>query len=158
MSERAVLGIALHDDARVAGMLKSFIATSQNQRIRSSSTYWLGNVGGEQAFLATMVRNDAEDKKLRRTAAYEIASFWHQGTMNTLKELYETVKDLEIHRVVISAAGNSVDTDVAYAFLLTVAKNDPDWESRTQQPFAKLGRFQCDDVADELIKDLQHLD
>ena len=151
MSERAVLGIALHDDARVAGMLKSFIATSQNQRIRSSSTYWLGNVGGEQAFLATMVRNDAEDKKLRRTAAYAIGISRDQGTINTLKELYETVKDPEIHRVVISAAGNSVDTDVAYAFLLTVAKNDPDWESR-RTAVRQLGRFQRDDVADELIK------
>src|SRR5213075_660498 len=37
LSERAVLGIALHDDARVGGMLKNFITTSPNQRIRSSS-------------------------------------------------------------------------------------------------------------------------
>ena len=70
LSERAVLGIALHDDARVGGMLKNFITTSPNQRIRSTSVYWLGRVGGEQAFLASLVRNDAEDKKiqtLRRT-------------------------------------------------------------------------------------------
>src|ERR1043165_835487 len=46
LSERAVLGIALHDDSRVAGMLKSFVTNSANQRIRSSSVYWLGQVGG----------------------------------------------------------------------------------------------------------------
>src|SRR5215207_3294243 len=39
LSERAVLGIALHDDARVGGMLKSFVSTSPNQRIRSSAVY-----------------------------------------------------------------------------------------------------------------------
>ncbi|HEX7771403.1 MAG TPA: hypothetical protein VF435_03220, partial [Pyrinomonadaceae bacterium] len=59
LSERAVLSIALHDDARVAGMLKNFVETSPNQRIRSTSVYWLGQVGGEQAFLASLVRNDS---------------------------------------------------------------------------------------------------
>src|SRR6185369_12309767 len=52
LSERAVLGIALHDDARVGGMLKNFVISSPNQRVRSSAVYWLGQVGGEQAFLA----------------------------------------------------------------------------------------------------------
>src|SRR5215467_5148306 len=47
LSERAVLSIALHDDSRVGGMLKNFVSTSPNQRIRSSSVYWLGQVGGE---------------------------------------------------------------------------------------------------------------
>jgi hypothetical protein len=70
LGERAVLGIALHDDARVGGMLKNFVTGSPNQRTRSSSVYWLGQVGGEQTFLATLVRNDAEDKKMRRSAAH----------------------------------------------------------------------------------------
>src|SRR5256885_2777873 len=81
LSERAVLGIALHDDARVAGMLKSFINTSPNQRIRSSAVYWLGQVGGEQAFLAALVRNDAEEKKIRRSAAYAIGQSRDHGTV-----------------------------------------------------------------------------
>jgi len=62
LAERAVLAISLHDDARVAPMLKNFIRTSQNQRIRSSAVYWLGQVGREQAFLVDIVKNDAEDK------------------------------------------------------------------------------------------------
>src|SRR6478672_2403809 len=72
LSERAVLSIALHDDARVGGMLKNFVSSSPNPRIRSTSVYWLGQVGGEQAFLASLVRNDAEDKKIRRSAAHAI--------------------------------------------------------------------------------------
>jgi hypothetical protein len=50
LSERAVLGIAVHDDARVSGMLKNFVISSPNQRIRSSAVYWMGQTGGEQAF------------------------------------------------------------------------------------------------------------
>ena len=62
LSERAVLGIALHDDARVGGMLKNFVSSSPNPRIRSSSVYWLGQVGGETTFLASLVRNESEDR------------------------------------------------------------------------------------------------
>src|SRR5215217_3773906 len=126
LSERAVLGIALHDDSRVGGMLKNFITTSPNQRIRSSSVYWLGQVGGEQTFLASLVRNEAEDMKLRRAAAHAIGRSRDRGTMATLQGLYESVKDVEVRRGVISAAGNSVDEQPAFTFLLGVAKNDVD--------------------------------
>ncbi len=85
LGERAVLGISLHDDARVGGMLKNFVATSPNQQIRSSAVYWLGQVGGEQAFLATLVRNDAEDKKLRRSAAHAIGQSRDPGSVATLQ-------------------------------------------------------------------------
>ena len=151
LSERAVLGIALHDDARVGGMLKNFASSSQNPRIRSTSVYWLGQVGGEQAFLATLVRNDAEDKKLRRSAAHAIGQSRERGTIATLQGLYESVKDVEVRRSVISAAGNSLDQQPAFAFLLSVAKNDADWESR-RTAVRQLGHFQREDAAEELMK------
>ena len=87
LSERAVLGIALHDDSRVGGMLKNFISSSPNQRIRKSSVYWLGQVGGEQAFLASLVRNDAEDKEIRRSAAHGIGNSRERGAIATLRYL-----------------------------------------------------------------------
>jgi len=151
LSERAVLGIALHDDSRVGSMLKSFISSSANQRIRSTSVYWLGQVGGEQAFLATLVRNDAEDKKLRRSAAHAIGQSHDRGAIATLQGLYESVKDLEVRRSVISAAGNSIDEQPAFAFLLTVGKNDADWEAR-RIAVRQLGHFNRDDAAEELMK------
>jgi len=151
LSERAVLGIALHDDARVSGMLKNFVSSSPNQRIRSSAVYWLGQTGGEQQFLASLVRNDAEDKKLRRSAAHAIGESHDRGTMATIQSLYQDVKDPEIRRSVISAAGNSDEEQPAFAFLLGVAKNDADWESR-RTAARQLGRFQRDDALDELMK------
>jgi HEAT repeat protein len=151
LSERAVLGIALHDDARVGGMLKNFVSTSPNQRIRSSSVYWLGQVGGEQAFLASLVRNESEDKKLRRSAAHAIGESHDRGTVATLQGLYENVKDPEVRRSVISAVGNSDEEQPAFAFLLSLAKNDADWESR-RTAVRQLGHFSRDDAADELLK------
>src|ERR1043166_7060118 len=88
LSERAVLGIALHDDARVAGMLKNFVQSSPNPRVRSSAVYWLGQTGGEMAFLASLVRNDSENKQIRRSAAHSIGESHDRGTMAALKTLY----------------------------------------------------------------------
>jgi HEAT repeat protein len=151
LSERAVLGIALHDDARVSGMLKTFVQSSPNPRVRSSAVYWLGQTGGEMAFLASLVRNDSEDKKIRRAAAHSIGESHDRGTMATLKSLYNEVKDPEVRRSVISAAGNSDELEPAFAFLLGVAKNDADWESR-RTAVRQLGEFQRDDAIDELMK------
>ncbi|HEV8168639.1 MAG TPA: HEAT repeat domain-containing protein [Pyrinomonadaceae bacterium] len=151
LSERAVLGIALHDDARVAGMLKNFISTSPNQHIRSSSIYWLGQVGGEQTFLASLVRNETEDMKLRRSAAHAIGQSHDRGAINTLQELYRSVKEVELRRSVISAAGNSVDEQAAFTFLLGVAKQDADAETR-RVAVRQLGHFHRDDAVEELMK------
>jgi HEAT repeat protein len=151
LSERAVLGIALHDDARVGGMLKNFIATSPNQRIRSNSVYWLGQVGGEQAFLASLVRNESEEKKLRRSAAHAIGQSHDKGTMALIQSLYDAVKDVEVRQGIISAAGNSDEEGPAYSFLLNVAKNDSDSESR-RNAVRQLGHFKREDAVDELMK------
>jgi HEAT repeat protein len=151
LSERAVIGIAVHDDARVGGMLKNFVISSPNQRIRSSAVYWLGQTGGEMAFLASLVRNESEDKKLRRSAAHSIGESHDRGTLATLKSLNEEVKDPEVRRSVISAAGNSDEEQLAFPFLLGVAKTDADWELR-RAAVRQLGHFQRDDTVDELGK------
>ena len=151
LSERAVLGIALHDDARVSGMLKTFVQSSPNPRVRSSAVYWLGQTGGEMAFLASLVRNDSETKQLRRSAAHSIGESHDRGTLATLKSLYEEVKDTEVRRSVISAAGNSDEKELAFAFLLGIAKTDADAESR-RVAVRQLGEFQRDDAVDELMK------
>ena len=151
LSERAVIGIAVHDDARVSGMLKNFVISSPNQRIRSSAVYWLGQTGGEMAFLASLMRNETEDKKLRRSAAHSIGESHDRGTLATLKSLYEELKDPELRRSVISAAGHSDEEQLAFPFLLSVAKSDADWEAR-RTAVRQLGHFQRDDTVDELSK------
>jgi HEAT repeat protein len=151
LSERAVLAIALHDDARVTGLLKNFIRSSQNARVRSSSVYWLGQIGGEQAFLADIVRNDSEDRKLRRQAAHAIGESRDRGALALLQSLYDAVKDAEVHRSLVQAAGDNQDQDGAFAFILKVAKSDPDREAR-RTAVRQLGEFERDAAVDELMK------
>ncbi|MGI9166487.1 MAG: HEAT repeat domain-containing protein [Pyrinomonadaceae bacterium] len=151
LNERAVLGISLHDDPRVATLLKNFIRTSQNQRIRSSAVYWLGQVGGEQAFLAELVRNETEEKKLRRQAAHAIGESRDRSALTTLQSLYDAVKDLEVRRGIIRAAGNNQDQDAALAFLLKVAKSDPERQAR-RTAVQQLAEFDRANVVEELMK------
>jgi HEAT repeat protein len=151
LSERAVLSIALHDDSRVGGMLKNFVSTSPNPRIRSTSVYWLGQVGGETTFLASLVRNEQEDLKLRRSAAHALGQSRERGNIATLQQLYQSVKDVEVRRSLISAAGNSLDEQPAFTFVLGVAKTDADWESR-RVAVRQLGHFKREDAVEELMK------
>jgi HEAT repeat protein len=152
LGERAVLGISLHDDARVGGMLKNFVTTSPNQQVRSSSVYWLGQVGGEQNFLATLVRNEAEPKELRRSAAHAIGQSKERGGVALLQGLFESAKDAELRRSIVSAASHTVfEKPQAFAFLLGVAKNDADWETR-RTAVRRLGQFEREDAVDELMK------
>jgi HEAT repeat protein len=151
LSERAVLAIGLHDDARVGGMLKNFITSSPNQHIRAVAVYWLGQVGGEQAYLASLVKNESEDKQLRRAAAYAIGRSPESGAMALIQELYQSVKDPEVNRNVITGVGRNVDRQQAFSFLIGVAKNDPDVESR-RIAVRQLSNFQRDDTAQELMK------
>ena len=151
LGERAVLGISLHDDPRVASMLKTFISGSQNQRIRSASVHWLGQVGGEQTFLADLVRNTAEDVKLRRQAAHAIGESGDRGALNMLQALYESVKDVEVKRSIIHATGNNQDEEAAYAFLIKIARSDPEKQSR-RTAVQQLGEFERQNIVEELSK------
>jgi HEAT repeat protein len=150
LSERAVLGIALHDDSRVGGMLKSFVTHLQiNAFARLRSTGWARSAANRRFLppsFATMRRQEA-----RRSAAHAIGQAASAARSPTLQGLYESVKDAEIRRSVISAAGNAVEEQPAYAFLLGVGKNDADWESR-RTAVRQLGRFQRDDADEELMK------
>lgn len=151
LGERAVLGIALHDDARVAGMLKNFIQKSKNQRVRSSSVYWLGQVGGEQNFLADIVRNESEDRTIRRQAVHSIGESRDRGSLALLQSLFDSVKENEIHRSIVHAVSDNQDQDGAFAFLLKVVKSDPDRETR-RAAVRQLGEFERPAAVDELIR------
>lgn len=151
LAERAVLGISLHDDVRVAGLLKNFVRSSSNQRVRSSSVYWLGQVGGEQNFLADIVRNESEERKLRRQAAHAIGESRDRGALALLQTLYDSVKESEVHRSIVQAASDNQDQDGAFAFILRVARSDSDREAR-RTAVRQLGEFDRPAAIEELIK------
>lgn len=151
LTERAVLGISLHDDPRVGGMLKTFIRPSQNTRIRTSAIYWLGQVGGEATFLADIVRNESEDKKIRRQAAHAIGAGRERGTVAVLQSLYDSIKDTELRRAIVGAAGNNQEQDQAYAFVLKVARTDPERDVR-RAAVHQMGNLERPNAPEDLMK------
>jgi len=149
--ERAALAIALHDDARVAQVLKNFVRTSQNQRVRSASVYWLGQAGGETQFLADLVRSSTEPVQFRRSAAHAIGASRDRSALSTLQSLFETVSEREIRKAIVHSASNNEDKQAALAFLLRVARNDSEREVR-KAAVHSLGDLGGDAVVDELMK------
>ena len=80
---------------------------------------------------SALVRNEAESKDMRRSAAHAIGQSKERGGVALLQGLYESAKDAELRRSIVSAASHSVyEKEQAFAFLLRVAKTDADWEAR----------------------------
>ena len=91
VGEHATMAIALHDDARVAGMLKNFIRQSSVEKVRTSAVFWIGQVGGETPFLADLARNESESREVRKQAAFAIGISKDSDAISTLQNLYSTV-------------------------------------------------------------------
>ncbi|MCA1817177.1 MAG: HEAT repeat domain-containing protein, partial [Acidobacteria bacterium] len=140
LNERATLAIALHDDPRVADLLKNFVRTSQNRAVRSSSVYWLGAIGGETQFLAGIVSNTNEDRELRKHAAHAIGESRDRAALTALQTLYDKTSEREIRQSIVHAAAENEDRDTAFAFVLRAARSDSDREVRKSAVHA-LGEF-----------------
>jgi HEAT repeat protein len=157
INQHATLAIALHDDARVGGMLKQFVKASSNAKVRSTAVYWIGQIGGETEFLAGLVRNESENAHLRRQAAHAIGESRDRAALSTLQSLYDglqssTSAQREVKRGIIHAVSDNENKDGAAAFLLKVAKTDPDRDARRTAVHA-LG----DDGRDAVIDDLMNI-
>ena len=151
LAEHATLAIGLHDDARVNNFLKNFVRSSADRKVRSTAIFWLGQIGGETAFLADLVRNDSENKELREHAAEAIGESRDKAALTTLQSLYETVANRDVKRSVIHAVSENENKEAAFAFLLKVARTDPDREARSHAVHW-LGESDSESVVDELMK------
>jgi HEAT repeat protein len=150
LNERAALAVALHDDPRVNDVLKNFVRTSQNRGVRSSSVYWLGQIGGETQFLAALVTSQSEDQNLRRSAAHAIGESRDRAALSTLQTLYDRVTERELRKAIVHASAENEDKDAALAFLLRAAKTDADFEVRKAAVHG-LGEMGGDRVITELM-------
>ncbi len=151
LNERASLALALHDDPRVNALLKGFVRSSRNQKIRSNSVFWLGQLGGETAFLAELVRNGSEQIQLRKHAAHALGESRDRAALATLQSLFESVTERELRKSIVHAAGENEDKAGALAFLLRVAKSDPEREVRKTAVHA-IGETGGESALDELMR------
>jgi HEAT repeat protein len=134
-SEHATMAIALHDDPRAGRILKSFVQQSSVEKVRTTAVFWLGQIAGETAFLADLVRNENESREVRKQAAFAIGVGKDPNALSTLQNLYPSVTQRDVKNQIIFAASVNGDKDGAVDFLINVADKDPDRESRKQAIF-----------------------
>src|SRR5262247_1410595 len=118
VSEHATMAIALHDDSRVAGMLKNFVRQSSVEKVRTSAVFWLGQVGGETPFLADLVRNESEGREVRKQGAFAIGISKDSGAISTLQSLYPSVTRRDVKDQIIFAVSINQDKDATGNFLI----------------------------------------
>jgi len=135
VAEHAVLALALHDDPRVGPLLKNFARPSSTEKVRTTAIFWLGQVGGEQAFLADLVRNDQETLEVRKQAAFAIGISKDPAALASLQNLYASITSREVKKQLTFAASVNESKDAAVNFLIDVASKDPDREVRKQAIF-----------------------
>jgi HEAT repeat protein len=135
VAERVTIAIALHDDPRVGDMLKTLVRKSTSSDVRRSAVYWLGFIGVETSFLADLVRNESEDKEVRRAAGHALGVSSDPASFNILTSLYATVADRELKRNLIHSISINSNQDQAIDFLIKLARSEPDREAKNQALF-----------------------
>jgi HEAT repeat protein len=126
-------------------MLEDFARRSTNEKVRSTSVFWLGQTPGHHAFLADLVRNEQESVKLRKEAAFSIGAGRDPQAMSTLQNLFSSVSDREVKKHIVFAASinrsegpdaaSKKRDDAGVDFLIKVAESDPDREVKKQALF-----------------------
>jgi HEAT repeat protein len=135
VGEHATMAIALHDDARVAGILKSLVRQSSIEKARTNAIFWLGQIGGETPFLAELIRNESESVEARKQAAFAIGISKDSDAISALQNLYSSVTHRDVKEQIIFAASINEDKDAAVNFLIDVSSKDNDRESRKKAIF-----------------------
>lgn len=149
--ERAIMAIALHDEAQQTRVLLEQIGrTSDLDRARTTAVSWLGQVGGASPFLTDLARREDESMTVRKRAVSSIGASRDLAALSTLQTLYGAVSNREIKRHILDTIANNEYQDTAVNFLLTVARDDPDHDARLQA-INGLGQKGGEAVLDELI-------
>lgn len=135
VAENATVAIGLHDDPRAVEVLKALVRGSNLQDVRRTAVHWLGITGVETKFLADLVRNENEDRDVRRSAGHALGVSSDPAALNTLVSLYGTVVDREVKRGLIHSISISQNQEPAIDFLIKVARTEPDREAKSQALF-----------------------
>src|SRR5215210_4015913 len=108
-AENAAMAIGMHDAAQVPALLKDFARRSSIKDVRTAAIFWLGFTGGEQAFLADIVRNEQEQEDVRESAAAAIGRSRDAAALTLLQSLYGQVTNRDVKEQLINSIGKNDD-------------------------------------------------
>jgi len=146
LADRAAYALALHDDARVEGILTELVKRPAGSSIRNNAIYWLGFTPESQAknaLLAEIVRSPNELSEARNQAMSALAMSRAATTLPLLENLYETMTTRDLKRRALGGIARSDNHDAAVSYLVQVAQNATDIELR-KVAISGLGRIAGD--------------
>ncbi len=143
LSDRAAYAIALHDDARVEGILTEMVKRPAPESIRNRAIYWLGFTPESQAkneLLAGLVRNTNESSDARLQAMSALGMSRAATTLPLLENLYETMSSRDLKRRALNGIARSDNRDAAATYLIRVLDSEQALDLQ-QSAVAGLGRI-----------------
>jgi hypothetical protein len=143
LAERAIFAVALHDDARVDGMLTEMIRRPVDESARNRAIHWLGYTPESQAkntLFAEIVRSTQESTDARHAAMSALTMSRSAATLPLLQNLFETMPSRELKRRAIQGIARNDNSDGAATYLIRVSENEKDVELR-KSAIANLGRI-----------------
>ena len=146
LADRAAYALALHDDARVEGILTELVKRPAAPSIRNNAIYWLGFTPESQtknALLAEIVRNANESSESRNQAMSALAMSRAATSLPLLENFYETMTTRDLKRRALGGIARSDNRDGAATYLIQVAQNEKDLELR-KSAISGLGRIPGD--------------
>jgi HEAT repeat protein len=146
LSDRAAYAIALHDDARVEGIMTELIKRPAPEPIRNRAIYWLGFTPESQAkntLLVEIVRNQREPNGAREQAMTSLGMSRSAANLPVLENLYETMTTRELKRSALAGMPGNDNHDAAAAYLIQVVQNQTDVELQ-KTALSGLGRIAGD--------------
>ncbi|HEX3083624.1 MAG TPA: HEAT repeat domain-containing protein [Pyrinomonadaceae bacterium] len=129
LSDRATYALALHDDARVEGILTELVKRPAPAAIRNRAIYWLGYTPESQAkntLLAEIVRNTSEASEAREQAMSALALSRAATTLPVLENLYETMTSSDLKRRALSGIARNDNASAAATYLIQVVQSSSD--------------------------------
>jgi hypothetical protein len=143
LAERAMFAIALHDDARVDGMLTEMIRRPVDEPMRSRAIFWLGNTPetvAKNTLFTEIIRNNQESSEARQQAMSALAMSRSAAVLPLLQNLFETMTTRDLKRRALTGIARNDNNDAAATYLIRVAETEKDMELR-KNAIANLGRI-----------------
>lgn len=135
VAERATLALAIHDAPQAEDALIKLVRSAPVEQARVAAALWLGQFVNRRDVLAEIVRNARETREVRGAATLGIGTGGDTQGLRLLQELHRNVADRSVREHILVAVFSHKDESNAVEFLIKLASDRADTETRKQALF-----------------------
>ena len=143
IASESVRALTLHDDRRVAETLQHIARTSTVEDVRAQAVRALGMPPVAETvreYLSQLARDERESLDVRRAAVSAYGRSRDAQALSFMQTLYASLTNRDLRRAALSQIARNQNQQAAAAFLIKVATQDADTESR-KMAVARLGEI-----------------